>query len=174
MAATLDEYIISQVCVLINGAWDPKSGEVWGCSNGSIVHSTPSSTHHGAGNIIGTNTPNDPFIFSWGTDCWSYTQTGTTHGNTTLDGLTSTGGVFSVGAVWLLSAADITAGTAVSSVTSGTALVMGAAASGSNTETVTFYPQGCSNGLLHYNDGSVYPLADSIRYGLQNYFSPRL
>jgi len=60
---------------------------------------------------------------------------GTTHTNTTLDGLSSTAGI-AVGAA--ITGGDVGAGAVVASVTSASALVMSVAASGSTTASRTF------------------------------------
>ncbi len=68
--------------------------------------------------------------------------TGATHTNTTLDTLVATGGggLATIQPGMLVLAADIPPGTYVTSVTSGTAVVLSAAATGSNAERVAFVP----------------------------------
>ncbi len=68
--------------------------------------------------------------------------TGATHTNTTLDTLVATGGggLATIRPGMLVLAADIPPGTFVASVTSGTAVVLSAAATGSNSERVAFVP----------------------------------
>ena len=68
--------------------------------------------------------------------------TGATHTNTTLDTLVATGGggLATIQPGMLVLAADIPPGTFVASVTSGTAVVLSQAATGSNAERVAFVP----------------------------------
>ncbi len=68
--------------------------------------------------------------------------TGATHTNTTLDTLVATGGggLATIQPGMLVLAADIPPGTFVASVTSGVAVVLSAAATGSNSERVAFVP----------------------------------